>query len=223
MSTPGEPAAQRAYVATKDLILSGELAGGVLLSENEIAERLGLSRTPVREAFLRLESEQLLHLIPKRGAVVVPVPPTEAADILDLRLALETGAMRRLTDPDRDLTALLATMFATMLATMTELIGTQVKCAEDGDVVGFAEVDELFHRSVVEAAGNALATRCYTGLADRQRRMTIGAVGAQPSKLPALVAQHRSLLGLVRARDLPGFELALGKHLDSTHRALHAR
>ncbi|MFD0473521.1 GntR family transcriptional regulator [Nonomuraea thailandensis] len=89
-------AAHTAYAVTKELILSGELPGGSLISEGEIAERVRVSRTPVREAFLRLESEELLALHPKRGAVVVPVPPGEAADVLELRLALERSAAERI-------------------------------------------------------------------------------------------------------------------------------
>src|SRR5262249_10586933 len=102
-----ESAATRAYRATKDLILSGEIPPGSLLSEGEIADRLAVSRTPVREAFLRLETEDLLRLVPKRGAVVVPVPLTEAADVLDVRYALETASARRLREPQREITRLL--------------------------------------------------------------------------------------------------------------------
>src|SRR6201987_5983692 len=106
-SPAAESAALRAYRATKDLILSGEILPGALLSEGEIADRLALSRPPVREAFLLLETEDLLRLVPKRGAVVVPVPPTEAAEVLDVRYALETASARRLREPRREITRLL--------------------------------------------------------------------------------------------------------------------
>jgi DNA-binding GntR family transcriptional regulator len=211
---PAEPAAQRAYVATKELILSGRIPAGALLSEGDIAARLALSRTPVREAFLRLETEELLRLIPKRGAVVVPVPPTEAADVLDVRLALETAAVRRL----RHLPEL-----SELLAELDELIERQARCAREQHVGQFAEVDELFHRAVVTAAGNAIATRCYAGLADRQRRMTIGAVGPRPERLAGLVTEHRALRDLVAERDEAGFATFLADHLDATHNVFHTR
>ncbi|HEX3589987.1 MAG TPA: GntR family transcriptional regulator [Pseudonocardiaceae bacterium] len=209
-----EPAARRAYVATKDLILSGRLPAGSLLSEGEIAGRLSLSRTPVREAFLRLETEDLLHLIPKRGAVVVPVPATEAADVLDVRLALETAAVRRLRGRD-DLTA--------VLAGLDELADRQAGFAADRLVAEFAEVDEEFHRAIVHAAGNAVADKFYATLADRQRRMTIGAVGPHPDRLAAIVAEHRTLRDLVADRDVPGFAAFLERHLAVTHNVFHAR
>lgn len=211
----GAPAAQRAYAATKDHILSGRIAAGALISEGEIAAQLGVSRTPVREAFLRLEAEELLRLIPKRGAVVVPVPPTEAADILDVRLALETGAVRRLADRRTDITDALRELSA--------LLEDQARLAAAGHVTEFATADEAFHRGIVGAAVNAIADRFYATLADRQRRMTIGAITAQPHRLAALVEEHRQLLFHVHDRDTEKFRAALQDHLANTHNVFHAR
>ena len=209
------PAAERAYLATKELILTGKLTGGSLVSEGDIADSLSLSRTPVREAFLRLQSEQLLRLIPKRGAVVLPVPATEAADVLDVRLSLESGAVARLVQLDDELDELLAP-FADRLTTQRALANAR-------DIAGFAEADEQFHRAIVSAAGNAIADGFYAGLADRQRRMSIGANQPRPARLTVLVTEHRRLLEEIYARDLSGFTVALRAHLDATHRALHDR
>jgi DNA-binding GntR family transcriptional regulator len=214
VTTSALPAAQRAYVDTKQQILSGQLTPGSLLSEGEIAARLNVSRTPVREAFLRLENEELLQLIPKRGAVVVAVPATEAADVLDVRFALETAAVRRLIERGTELTALMARLEA--------LIARQSEFASAQQVEAFAEVDELFHRSIVAASENAIAERFYASLADRQRRMAIGAVGPRPQRLTVLVKEHRGLMNKVRKRDLAGFEAALLSHLDNTHKVLHS-
>src|SRR3954453_9643431 len=73
----------------------GRFPGGPLLSENEIAQRLGLSRTPVRQAFVQLEAEGLLELYPRRGALVVPVAGPEADAVLEARLRMEQPAARR--------------------------------------------------------------------------------------------------------------------------------
>jgi DNA-binding GntR family transcriptional regulator len=209
MTGQAEPAAQRAYVQTKDRILSGEIPAGTLLSEGVIAERLSVSRTPVREAFLRLEAEELLRLVPKRGAIVVAVAPTEAADVIDVRLALETASVRRLAAPGAEL--------APLLGELSGLIGQQREFAETQDVERFAAVDAMFHRAIVAAAGNAIAERFYLTLGDRQRRMTIGSVGPRPERLSTLVAEHRELMERVRDRDVAGFEAALTEHLRTTH------
>jgi DNA-binding GntR family transcriptional regulator len=204
------PAAERAYVLTKELVLSGQLPGGHLFSEGEIAARLGVSRTPVREAFLRLEAEQLLTLVPKRGAIVVPVPPGEAEDVLDAREAVEGAAVRRLLrEPGR---------LPEALAALRAALEVQRRAAEDGDLRAFAEADEAFHRAVVSAGGNALFTRFYAGLADRQRRMSMHALGPVPEQLPVILGQHEELLAALEARDETGFTTALRAHLDGTHR-----
>ena len=70
---PRESAARRAYRYVKERLLDGRFPGGMLLSENEIAQGLGVSRTPVRQAFVQLEAEELLDLYPRRGALVVPI------------------------------------------------------------------------------------------------------------------------------------------------------
>lgn len=201
-------AAHTAYAVTKELILSGELPGGSLISEGEIAERVRVSRTPVREAFLRLESEELLTLHPKRGAVVVPVPPGEAADVLELRLALERSAAERiarhgLPDAHHD--------------RMRDLLARQRALAGAADIDGFADADEAFHRCIVEASGNRLAGRFYATLGDRQRRMSIFALRPRPDRLPLLADEHEALLGHLRRADTAAFSAALLGHLTATH------
>ena len=88
-----ESAAERVYGEVKELILTNGIAGGELISEGEIAQRCSVSRTPVREAFLRLEAEGWMRLYPKRGALVVPVGQSEARDVVDARLLLEGHAL----------------------------------------------------------------------------------------------------------------------------------
>ena len=76
-------------------MLTGAFPGGELISEGEVAAALGMSRTPVREAFLRLEAEGLLRLYPQRGALVVPVSSEESRAVIEARLVLEQFAARK--------------------------------------------------------------------------------------------------------------------------------
>jgi DNA-binding GntR family transcriptional regulator len=93
----GQPsAAERAYRHTKERILSGELLGGSMVTEGDVSSALGISRTPVREGFLRLQAEGLLQLHPKRGALVVPVSPGEVGAVLEARELLENHAPGKL-------------------------------------------------------------------------------------------------------------------------------
>src|SRR6201990_2450236 len=88
-------AKDRAHDYVKRQVLTGAFPGGELISEGEVAAALGMSRTPVREAFLRLEAEGLLRLYPQRGALVVPVSSDEARAGGDGRLVLEEFAARK--------------------------------------------------------------------------------------------------------------------------------
>jgi DNA-binding GntR family transcriptional regulator len=204
------PAGDRAYRHTKELILTGALAGGQLFSEGEIAQRLDISRTPVREAFLRLEAEQLLRLVPKRGAVVVPVSPTEVDDVLELREALEAAAVRRIVRDER--------LLAAASAGWSRALDEQERCAAAEDPDGFAAADDAFHRSLVDASGNMLAIRFYRSLGDRQRRMTLGVLRPRARQLDVILAEHRALADQVAAGDAEGFARALADHLDRNHR-----
>jgi DNA-binding GntR family transcriptional regulator len=210
---PAPPAAVRAYLVTKELVLSGELPAGHLLSEGDIAERLGMSRTPVREAFLRLQAEELLQLIPKRGAVVAPVPPGEADDVLDAREALETAAVRRLVRGIGTAASLTETT-----AGLRAVVKRQHEHAESGDLVAFAEADEAFHRAIVAAGGNAITTRFYTTLADRQRRMNMHALGPNLEHVAVVLREHAALADAVADGDAESFTELLRSHLDGTHR-----
>src|ERR1700758_5741009 len=91
----GASAAERAYEHTKRAIIRGDLAAGTMTSELLICQQLGLSRTPVHEAFLRLAAEGLLSLESRKGAVVRPMSPSEARDVLEMREAVEAMAATR--------------------------------------------------------------------------------------------------------------------------------
>jgi DNA-binding GntR family transcriptional regulator len=209
------PGAERAYGFAKELILSGALPGGSLISEGVIAGQVGLSRTPVREAFLRLQAEDLLQLFPKRGAVVVPVRPGEAEDVLDLREALECAAVRRILTSDVSL--------ADLSDRLGGQVAQQVTLAERADLPGFVHADQEFHLGIVAASGNVLAERFYASLGDRQRRMGLQALRPRPERLAVLVAEHTALVDRITARDAAGFAVLLRAHLDATHRAMTQR
>ncbi|HET6259561.1 GntR family transcriptional regulator [Pseudonocardia sp.] len=205
------PAADRAYDLTKRLVLSGEFPGGHLFSEGEIAGLLGMSRTPVREAFLRLQAEELLRLIPKRGAVVVPVSPEEAEDVLDAREAIEIAAVRRLlTRPD---------LVPAAVADLRAALRIQQAHADAGDVHAFAAADEDFHGRIVAAGRNGLTIRFYATLAERQQRMSMRALGPVPERLPGVLREHAELIATIENGDEQGFGTALRAHLDGIHRS----
>lgn len=200
-------AAERAYREVKARILSGSLAGGELVSEGEIAQTLGTSRTPVREAFLRLESEGWMKLYPKRGALIVPVPPDEAEHVIGARFVVETGAVRILAATDR----------SGVVHDLRSGIARHVSHAEAGDVDAFTTEDATFHRIFVEAADNPLLTAFYDTLRDRQLRMTSASVQRDSAQMQRIIKNHAELTDLIEAGDVDGFCGALAAHLTAVH------
>jgi DNA-binding GntR family transcriptional regulator len=204
----GRSAAQLAYDYVKARLLDGRFAGGTLLSENEIAQRLNVSRTPVRQAFVQLEAEGLLELYPRRGALVVPISPSEAEDVFEARMLIEQHAARRAgaTGPLPALAAVLRDHIADQEATLA-----------DGDRTGFAWSDRAFHRAIVEAGGNRLLTRQYDGLRDRHQRIAAVTIARDPTRIERFVAEHREIAAAFEAGDAELAASLLGAHLQGAH------
>lgn len=199
-------AAERAYRRVKERILSGSLSGGELISEGEVAASLEMSRTPVREAFLRLEAEGWMKLYPKRGALIVPVPPDEAEHVIGARFVVETGAIRILAGTDR--TGLVRELRASI---------ERHTAHADGDVDAFTKEDATFHRIFVQAAGNPLLSAFYDTLRDRQFRMTSASVQRDHAQMRRIIKHHSELTDLIESGDVAGFSKTLSAHLTSVH------
>lgn len=180
-------AKDRAYAFVKERVLAGAYPGGELLSEGEVADQLGVSRTPVREAFLLLEAEGLMRLYPKRGALVVPVSPDEVRDVMETRMLVErhcTDAVAERRQPD-------------LVARLRALVREQEERAEAGDAVGFVDADRRFHQAIVTAAGNAILLRLYDSLRDRQRRMVSATIARDPGAMASFIGEHHAVVGAI--------------------------
>ncbi|WP_265521145.1 GntR family transcriptional regulator [Oerskovia flava] len=211
--TTSVSATEQAYRHVKRHVLDGSLPGGSMTSEGEVAEQLGMSRTPVREAFLRLEAEGLLRLYPKRGALVVPVAPGEADDVLDARLLVEVHAAQGvLRLPDDEL--------ATLVALLRDLVAAQEAAVADGDVAEYAALDARFHQGIVAAGGNSLLTTFAVSLRERQQRMVAHSVRWDRGRAATFVAGHRALVQALEARDSRTFRRRMHRHLDDARAGL---
>jgi DNA-binding GntR family transcriptional regulator len=196
---------ERAYAFTKQRVLDATYAGGELLTEGEVAEALGISRTPVREAFLRLEGEGLLRLYPKRGALVVPVSATEVEAVMETRALVERFAVAKAIARGADVSG-----------AMRAQIARQEQRAEAGDLDGFVEADRAFHTVLVSAAGNGIVTALYDSLRDRQQRMGVTALRRAPRRLGEILDQHRALTDAIAEGDTERTLVLLDEHLEGT-------
>lgn len=208
-SPPAVPAADLAYRHVKDALLSGRLPAGEMVSEGDVAAELAMSRTPVREAFLRLSTEGWLRLFPKRGALVVPVAPGEAEAVVDARVLLESHAVDVVVGSDaaRD----------RLVAELRGLVDAQRAALAAGDLDAYATHDAAFHLAVVAAGGNPVLTDFSVTLRERQRRMVALSVGARGERAPEFVAGHEGLVAAVEAGDAAVFRDRLRAHLHEAH------
>lgn len=136
------------------LIVSGELGPGDKLNEPPLAERLGISRPPLREALRVLESERLLEQTPRRGYRVVSMTDADVEEIYSLRRALEMFAL--------DL--LLARQDPAAFDALDPIMAAMRAAAKRGDSAGVVQANVLFHTGIVEAAGHGRLTDAYRTL-----------------------------------------------------------
>ncbi|WP_454048788.1 GntR family transcriptional regulator [Cellulomonas sp. Marseille-Q8402] len=203
------PAADTAYRYVKDALLAGRLPAGEMVSEGDVAARLGISRTPVREAFLRLSTEGWLRLFPRRGALVVPAAPGEVEAVVEARLLLESHAVESVVGSDRARDRLVGDLRA--------LIARQRDAVAAADLAAYTEHDAAFHLAVVAAGGNALLTGFTVTLGERQLRMVALSVGASGERAPRFVEDHEALVAAIEAGDAAAFRAALATHLHGAH------
>lgn len=177
-------ATDRAYIHTKKMILQGSYQGGDLLSEGEVAHILGVSRTPIREAFLRLEAEGLLKLYPKKGALIVPVSAREVEVVMETRRLIECYAITKLTDqgPNHELASRLE-----------KYADDQQKALEKDDAEGFIEADRAYHAAIIDSINNPILSDLYHSLRDRQVRMGIMSQVYDDHRRKTIIEEHRRI------------------------------
>lgn len=213
MSTPvtSQAASDRAYEHVKRAIIRGDLPGGTAISENALSQEIGVSRTPVHEAFLRLAAEDLLTLESRKGAVVRPMSPNEAADVLEMREAIESTAATRVVTDGR---------VADVTPSLQAVLAEQEQAVATGDVDRFVEADAEFHGAVIAASRNAIAVLFARTLRDRQQRLRHHLMRLQPSQLQASLEDHRALAAALEAGDAARYAEVLSAHVASHRGAL---
>lgn len=182
-----------AYGQLKEKIIAGEFHPGDQIDASTLSEDLGLGRTPVREALLRLQAEGILEIIPKRGVRIVPLSAEDLMDIYQVISLIEIEALRLIceTQPDDG-----------ELAPLSSAVKHMAITAKSNDREEWALADECFHRQILELCPNRRLHR--VGLAHRdlaQRSHFVALRLLTPAQRIASSEQHKKLLELIQARD----------------------
>lgn len=197
-----EPIAPQLVALLRQAIADMRLCPGAALSEKEIAARYGVSRQPVREAFIKLSEAGLVEIRPSRGTFVMKISVREVTNARFVREAIEVDIARH--------AARMAT--PAQLDALRDMIARQRMAAGQNDFAGFSTWDEAFHRAIAETVQNDFARRILDAArfqTDRVRLLSL----PDASPMPVLIEQHERILDRLEARDGEGAARAMSRHL----------
>ena len=202
-------AAQRIESELRRSIIALEVLPGTRLSEQDIAERHGVSRQPVREALIGLARTRLVEIQPQRGTVVVKISVRKMMEARFVREAIESAVVRRACSSfDRQ-----------SRERIDDLLKMQDDAARRDDHAAFQRYDELFHIALAEGAGCPLAWEAVQDIKAHMDRVCQLTLPGREAMLP-LIDQHRAIVAAVDARDEDGAADAMRRHLTEILRAL---
>lgn len=199
-----ERLADAVYEQLKADIFEFRRLPGVGLSENEIAARAGVSRTPVREALLRLQRESFVERQSKSGWSVKPLDFERFEHLYDLRVILELAALAKLCAGE------IGTSLDTLKAVW--LVSAKERCS---DAIEVARLDEAFHAALVQATGNPELARTHGDITERiriLRRLDF----TQPQRIERTYEEHAAILRAVLARKAERAGMLLRAHIEAS-------
>lgn len=199
---PHKSLREAAYAAIREAIVTGALRPGQRLVEVDLAQRLGISRAPVREALRLLESEGLVVAEPHRGAHVARFSRKDLWEIYTLRAAVEGLAVRLVaTRPPVE-----------VLRRLEDLVEQMKEAAACGERETLTDLDLEFHRTICQATEHRRLLEAWEGMS-AQVRMFVTITSRYRLPPEQLVRYHEEVLEAIRRRDAHGAEALLTKHI----------
>jgi DNA-binding GntR family transcriptional regulator len=196
------PLHEEAADRLRDLIVQGRLAPGSRLNERLLTAQLGVSRTPLREAFKVLATEGLVELLPNRGAIVSPIDAERLSETLAVMGALEAlaGELACRNATDAQLNEIRALHY--------EMLAYHAR----GDLAGYFKFNQAIHLKLVKYSGNAMLYNVYRQLNGNVRRARYMA-NLSKERWDAAVHEHEEILAALGARDVKRIKALLTEHL----------
>ncbi|MFD2237632.1 GntR family transcriptional regulator [Aureimonas populi] len=183
-------------------ILSGEMKSGQFLEEKVISDAVGVSRTPVREAFHLLQNNRLISLLPRHGAQVRAITGHELMEVYESRRLIEGYAAQRICDEKYPLPPELRALQRQIEET------TRTR-----DFVRRSIIDQEFHRTIVSTMRNNTLAELYASLQVRQQRVAVAAMLANPERAPRIDSEHDRLLDALERHDAVTARAVIDEHL----------
>lgn len=208
--------AENAYLPLRDVvfqtlrqaILKGELQPGERLMEIKLAETLGVSRTPIREAIRKLELEGLVVMIPRKGAAVANITEKDTKDVLEVRRTLEMFAVEVACDR----------ITQEQLAQLKDA-AKKFEASKGADLIRIAETDMNFHEIIYEATQNERLVQMLNNLRENMYRYRIEYL-KDPNYYDSLVGEHREILDAIEKGDKEKARICMRDHIDNQQLAV---
>ena len=198
------PLREVVFNTLRQAILKGELKPGERLMEIALAERLGVSRTPIREAMRKLEQEGLVVMIPRRGAQVANITEKDLNDVLEVRIAIEK-ACARMTEEEMRRLWLAAKEFEHTIA--------------EGNLVKLAEADVAFHEVIYQASDNKRLIQVLNNMREQIYRYRVEYLKEGETR-DVLVKEHEELTKAIRERDVERAKQLSFQHIENQRMAI---
>jgi DNA-binding GntR family transcriptional regulator len=199
---PRANAAQRAYDFAKWAILNAVYPAGEVITVSGLAGEIGLSRSPAREALLRLEAEGLVQVLPGRGAVVATFSPDEVEDVLEARTLVENYTAARSFEQRKR-----------FLPDLLRVHEEMKRRRREQDTAGFTAADRSFHEIIVDGAENVVLSEIYRSLRERQTLFTSTMVRGRVDRMDAAIEEHQRIIERLEGDDEDAFIDVVNAHL----------
>lgn len=197
------------FQTLRQAILRGELEPGERLMEIHLADRLGVSRTPIREAIRKLELEGLVVMIPRRGAVVASITEKDMKDVLEVRRTLEMLAVEVACDR----------ISREQLDKLREAHENFEKVCEDGDLIRLTQADVAFHDVIYDATNNQRLVTTLNNLREQMYRYRLEYL-KDTSSYQRLREEHALIYEGIRRKDKGMACGAIREHIDNQEAAI---
>lgn len=204
-----KPLRELVLEAIREAIINGTLKPRERLMEIQLAEELGVSRTPIREALRKLEIEGFIVMVPRKGAYVADLSFKDIADVFEIRSALEglaAGlAAERITDEE--------------LEEMERLLIEKAEAIAANDIEKLVVVDTKFHDAIYKASRNESLTNIINNLREQIQRFRATTL-AYPGRMKESLDEHRGIVEALQSRDVQLSRKLAGEHIENAENSM---
>lgn len=187
----------------KRRIIYGELEFGQKISENSFAQELGTKRTPVREAFILLQGEELVNILPQKGTYVFTITEEELSQIIEHRFILEYASLQALQKKDSR---------QRFIDEITDILQANRDALKENDIQKCERFDSIFHEKIIEYSDNKYIISSYKIISDRAKAIRFRTIGTQ-ERFRTVLDNHEEIYRLFLENNMRQCKSTLQRHL----------